>query len=508
MNQNIINWLEKTASFFPDRTAFVDENSSYTWSEVRQKALSIAYHIERTLHVRKQPVVVYMERSADMLIAFMGVACSGNFYSPLTPDMPIARINKILGVLQPALCITKESLVAEVGKEGKVSFEGSALCFENIVYESTDERMAEYLSGRVLDTDILFVLFTSGSTGIPKGVANTHRAIMSHIGWFTERFQITEEDSFGNQSPLYFDNSNLDIYSAVKTGAAVYIIPPEYFYQPVKLLSYLAEKKISTIFWVPSAMIMVSRLRAFRNVDISSTLKRAIFCGEVMPNKQLNLWRKYLPDVVYANFYGPTEISIACTHYIVDREFSDEEPLPIGNPIPNYEILVLNEKNELITESGESGELCVRGTPVAAGYYNNQERTAAAFVQNPLQTAYEEKIYRTGDIVRYNERHELMYLSRKDFQIKHLGHRIELGEIETAAASLEGISLCCCLYDEKHGHIILFVEGEYTKDWINDRLKNLIPEYMLPGKVICEERLPLNPNGKIDRMKLREKYII
>ena len=507
MESSIISWLEDTAKRFPDRTAFVDEKTSYTWKKVRGESLSIAHHIEAAIPGGKRPVVVYMEKSADMLIAFLGIAYSGNFYSPITPDMPAARVEKILDVLKPELFICDKSLYGETDNDMKLVIKGKMLFFDDIMSDRPDESEAEYFTGRILDTDLLFVLFTSGSTGIPKGVANTHRAIMSHIRWFTKEFGITEKDRFGNQSPLYFDNSNLDIYSAVRTGASVYIIPPEFFYQPVKLLEYMKEKEISTIFWVPSAMIMVSRLKAFKHVDISSTLKRAIFCGEAMPNKQLNIWRQYLPDVLYANFYGPTEISVACTYYVIDREFADAEPLPVGNPIPNYGILVLDGEDRLVTEPGRQGELCVRGTPLSVGYYNNPERTAAAFVQNPLQTAYEEKIYRTGDIVKYNERHELVYLSRKDFQIKHLGHRIELGEIETAAASLEGISLCCCLYDEKHSRIVLFVEGEFDKGWITDSLKKLIPDYMVPGKIVCEAALPFNANGKIDRVRLKEEYL-
>lgn len=226
-----------------------------------------------------------------------------------------------------------------------------------------------------------------------------------------------------------------------------------------------------------------------------------------MPNKQLNVWRQYLPDTVYANLYGPTEITDACTYYIVDREFADDEPLPIGRPMRNTEILVLDEQDRAVTEPGQVGELCVRGTSLAVGYYNNPEKTAAAFVQNPLQTAYEERIYRTGDLVKYNDRYELIYLSRKDFQIKHMGHRIELGEIETAVSSLDGVASCCCLYNQEARQLTLFLEGEeFTREQINRELSDLLPHYMLPGRVICLKSLPLNANGKIDRPKLMQDY--
>ena len=150
------------------------------------------------------------------------------------------------------------------------------------------------------------------------------------------------------------------------------------------------------------------------------------------------------------------------------------------------------------------GELCVRGTGLARGYYRDQEKTQAVFVQNPLNDAYEEKIYRTGDLVKYNEYFELIYLSRKDFQIKHVGHRIELGEIETAASSLPGISLCCCLYDEKHSRIVLFIDKEMKKETVNQQLRKMLPEYMLPGKVVVKEEMPINANGKIDRVRLKD----
>ena len=384
---------------------------------------------------------------------------------------------------------------------------GDFLCFEDIISERVDDEKARQYADSILDTDLLYVLFTSGSTGTPKGVAITHRSVIDYIDWVTEEFAITEVDSFGNQAPFYFDNSILDIYSALKTGAACYIIPTSFFSQPVKLLQYLNEYKITTIFWVPSAMIMVSALKAFRNVDVSGTLKRVLFCGEVMPNKQLNIWRKHLPDALYANLYGPTEITDVCAYYIVDREFSDDEPLPMGKSMRNTDVFLLDEQDRLIIEPEQIGELCVRGTSLAVGYYNNPEKTKAAFVQNPLQTAYEERIYRTGDLVKYNVRHELVYVSRKDFQIKHLGHRIELGEIETAVSSFEEVSMCCCLYDNNRSLIVLFLEQEMERGEINARLRSIIPDYMLPGKVICVEKLPLNANGKIDRVALRQEYL-
>lgn len=500
MRASVLEWLEKAAVNFADKTAIVDEQESYTYKEYHDKAVGIAQAIIATGMGSKKPVVVYLNKSVKVLASFMGIAYTGNFYSPIDIDMPAQRVNRILEVLEPEVVITTNELKEEFSQ---FDYQGTYLIYEDIMPVENSGAVKSAME-KIIDTDLLYVLFTSGSTGMPKGVCITHRGVIDYTDWVTETFEITSEDTFGNQAPFYFDNSILDIYSTMKMGATLYIIPKMLFPQPVRLLQYLKDNQINTIFWVPSALMVVSKIKAFRNVDLTDTLKRVLFCGEVMPNKQLNVWRKYLPDALYANLYGPTEITDACTYYIVDREFKDDESLPIGIPMKNTEILVLDDENHLVTEPGVVGELCVRGTGVATGYYKNPEKTAQAFVQNPLNDAYEEKIYRTGDLVEYNEYHELIYLSRKDFQIKHMGHRIELGEIETAVSSLEDITMNCCLYDEKHSKIVLFLDKDMTKEEVNSRLTNMIPDYMLPGKVIFMETMPLNANGKIDRVALKE----
>ena len=499
MKANVTYWLDQTADRLPDKVAFADERKAVTFGELRSQARALAGQI-LARGFFKSPVAVYMEKGVDMLVSFMGAAYSCNFYSPIDIGMPASRVDEILEVLQPSLVITTAALRDTFAQ---YAYQGDYLIFEEAVLLPEDGQIVDSARDRGIDTDLLYVLFTSGSTGIPKGVTISHRSVIDYIDWVTETFQITKEDTFGNQAPFYFDNSILDIYSTIKSGATTYIIPKNLFAQPVPLLEYLRENQINTIFWVPSALIVVAKLKAFRNVDLSDTLRRVLFCGEVMPNRQLNVWRKFLPNVLYANLYGPTEITDACTYYIVDREFSDDEPLPIGVPMANTDIIVLNGQDKPVAE-GEVGELCVRGTSLSMGYYNNPEKTGEVFVQNPLNPHVPEIIYRTGDLVKYNEYGELVYLSRKDFQIKHMGHRIELGEIETAVSSLEEIALCCCLYDEKRQKIVLFIEEQLDKAYINERIARLVPEYMLPNKVITLETMPINANGKIDRVKLKE----
>lgn len=498
MQTNVTYWLDQTAERYPQKTGFVDENKRMTFAEIRNQALQTATVLVREDMFRK-PVAVYMNKSVDELTVFLGAAYSGNFYSPIDAEMPAMRVDKILETLEPAAVITEK----ELWEKGKLDIGNAKLLFiEDIMRTACDETAVYAQRSKSCDTDLLYVLFTSGSTGIPKGVTICHQSVIDYIDWVEECFSIDEHTVFGNQAPFYFDNSVLDIYTTVKTGAALYLIPHTLFSWPIRLLEYLDRNQINTIFWVPSAMILLSKLKALDKMDLNGKLKRILFAGEVMPNKHLNVWRQHIPDAVYANLYGPTEITVDCTYYIVDREFADEEPLPIGRTLPNTDILILNGDDQQ-AENGEIGELCVRGTSLAKGYYHNPEKTREAFVQNPLNPYYTELIYRTGDLVRTNELGEILYVGRKDFQIKHRGHRIELGEIETAISSIEGISMSCCLYDDVKNRIVVILEEDVTLSALTEKLKDLIPQYMLPDRVVRVEKMPLNANGKIDRILLK-----
>jgi len=510
MHASVIDWLEKEYRNNPDFVAIVDEKEKVTYERYREKAVAVAAEIIGRGYASKKPVIVYMPKSVAAIQSFLGIAYAGCFYSPIDVEMPQSRVTRILETLQAGLVITTEeyrSQILEFGFEGEIIIYDEANLDKYASLEKRKEIIQEVLAraSKTIDTDVLYVFFTSGSTGTPKGVSVTHRGVIDYVEWYVEHFKMTSMDRVGNQTPLYFDLSTGDIYCSLLAGACVYLIPKNLFPQPVRLLQYMKDNRISIILWVPSALMLISKLKAFKSVDISDTLKTVTFCGEVMPNKQLNIWRKFLPNIKYSNLYGPTETVVASTYYDVEREFADDESLPIGFPMPNTETLILDDKDNLVTEPGKSGELCIRGTSLMMGYYKNPEKTKEALVQNPLQDAFEEKIYRTGDIVEYNEYGEIMYLSRKDFQIKHLGHRIELGEIETAISSVEGITSSCCLYDEKHSRIVAFLDINLSKEELNDKLKEMLPEYMLPGKVVFMEEVPHNANGKIDRVKLKEQ---
>lgn len=498
MINNISHWLDETANKLPNKVAFEDEKTSVTFKKFREHALVIATELVKR-EVFKSPIAVYMDKSVEEIETFLGVAYSGNFYSPIDVDMPGSRIEKIYEVLKPEIIITKTEYKNRIPLE----YMNKIICLEEIRENNICEDIVYSQRKRCCDRDLLYVLFTSGSTGIPKGVTICHQSVVDYIDWLEKEFDFNSETIFGNQAPFYFDNSILDIYTTIKCGCCMNIIPKKLFSWAKILLEYIEEKHINTIFWVPSAMILVSKMKALTKVNLNGKLKKILFCGEVMPNKHLNVWRKCIPDAMYANLYGPTEITDVCCYYVVNRAFSDDEPLPIGNAMENTDIIILDE-NGTIPKKGDVGELCVRGTSLSLGYYGNFERTKQAFVQNPLNNNYIEYIYKTGDLVKVNEYGEILYVGRKDFQIKHMGHRIELGEIEMAISSIEGITMCCCLYDDKKEKIVVFIDEDMELKDLNEILKNMLPEYMLPNKLVHIAHMPLNLNGKIDRVKLKE----
>lgn len=498
MLKNVISYLEQSAERYPDKIGFCDAHEKCTFKEMHIRAKKIGTQIIEALGGEKnKPIAVYMDKSVACLSVFFGIVYSGNFYVPIDVKSPRERVNKIFETLKPAVIYTQEEYFEKANNSwGKLFFVTKQKeC-------NIDELALRGAMERQLDVDPLYVLFTSGSTGVPKGVVVSHKSVIDYTEWLKDSFEFDENTVFGNQAPFYFDNSVLDIYSTIKNAAKLYIITEKLFAFPSELMRYLEENAINTIFWVPSVLISVANSQTLSNV-YSGNLKKILFCGEVMPNKQLNVWRRAIPNALYANLYGPTEITDVCSCYIVDRTFNDDEPLPIGHACRNMEIFLLNEDGKLCGE-GESGELCVRGTGLAMGYYANSEVGESAFIQNPLNTKWRDFVYRTGDIGKYNQYGELIYIGRKDYQIKRNGYRIELGEIEQAANNVTGVKRACAVYDEEKKKIVLFcMAADISEKDIYMKLKEKLPDYMLPARIVIVEQFLLNANGKIDRKKLQ-----
>jgi len=502
MQINVLEYFEKTLLNYKDKIAIIDNNDKLTFSGLEKYAKRLSYLINLQINIINKPIGVFLPKGANSVIAFLGILYSGNFYVPLDIKTPQKRIGAIIDNLRPELVITTGTyleilLLQGFDKDRILLIEGAYN--KKITYNN--KIILQNLKN-IIDRDPVYTIYTSGSTGIPKGVTISHRGVIDFIDQIISCFSINNGAIIGNQAPFYFDLSTLDLYLCFATGSTLVIIPTNLFLFPIKLLEYIRDKKINTIFWVPSALINIANMGLLDKIDVKC-LRKIIFGGEIMPTKHLNYWRRNIKNALYVNLYGPTEITVYCSYYIVDRDFHDNEPLPIGIPFRNSDLIILNKEDKLATQN-EKGELCVRGSSLALGYWNNFKETNEVFIQNPLNKNYPDKIYRTGDIVYKNKGGLIIFLGRKDFQIKHQGYRIELGEIENAILSLPGIDNACVLYNKEDKNIILFYESreELSAIFIRKKIMSFLPRYMLPTKYYFLKKLPLNANGKVDRNAL------
>jgi len=505
MHTNVFEYLEQTISRLPEEVAVRDSGRSLTFSDLHAAALSGATRILEKNPEKNQPIAIFLPKSSEALIAVCSILASGNCYVPLDIKSPESRLSAILDSLGNPLVVTKTEFQETLVRLGVPA---PQIILIDSLPETTDPAALARHRSSVIDTDPAYIIFTSGSTGTPKGVVISHRSIIDYIEWARSVYPVKNSDRIASQAPLHFDNSTLDIYLCLSCGAAFVIVPDQLFSFPARLVQFLRDESISMIFWVPSILVNAANLKALDGVSLPA-LDKVLFAGEVMPNKHLNYWRKQLPHALFSNLYGPTEITVDCTYLLVDRDYSDDEPLPIGIPCRNSDIIILNEQNQRVTTSGQIGELCVRGSSLALGYWNDPEKTAQAFVQNPLQTHYPERIYRTGDLVSLNNQGEIMFIGRKDSQIKHMGYRIELGEIETALLGYPGIENGCILYHAIKKEITAFYTSamEIPAATLRSELGKSLPQYMLPRTAIRLDIMPLSANGKIDRLALTKAYL-
>ena len=500
MQTNILEYLERTAARCPDKVAFANEEMGLTFAQVYNQARSIGTRLNKEGYYG-QPIVVFMRKHPTTLAAFFGAIYAGCYYVPLDDEMPRHRIELIFQTLGAGALIcdeTTEKLASELNYQGKV------FRYEDLANSEADNAILADIRDRQLDIDPIYIVFTSGSTGVPKGVVACHRSVIDYVEHLCDVLKFDENSVFGNQTPLYFDAYLKEVIPTLKYGAKTVLIPKQLFMFPIKLVEFLNEHKINTLCWVVSALTMISSFRTFETVK-PEFLRTIAFASEVFPIKQFKLWRQALPGARFINLYGPTETTGICCYYEVEREFSEDETLPIGRPFQNTQIILLDENNK-VPPVGQQGEICVRGTRLTLGYYCNPEKTSEAFVQNPLNNLYPELIYRTGDLGRWNERGELEFAGRKDYQIKHMGHRIELGEIEVIVNMHPQVRSACCIFDNEKKKIVLYYTGDITVAELTAYIKGKLPRYMVPNVTKQLETLPLTPNGKIDRNGLKTLY--
>ncbi len=495
---SVIEYLEKSVASYGTKIAVIEEDKKITYSDFQKYSKIVGSYIGKT-HFN-EPIIIFMDKGIDTLISFLGAIYAGCFYTLMNPELPENRIFQMKETIQARVVITNDSnldLAQHYFKDLEIKN------IKELKKGKINEEVLKKSRERHVDVDPLYVNFTSGSTGIPKGVVISHRSVMDFIDVFTELFHFSSKDIIGNQAPFDFDVSVKDIFSAIKVGATLVIIPKSYFSNPSKLLDYICENQVTTLTWAVSALCLIT---TFHGLDykVPSTVSKILFSGEVMPMKHLKQWMEHLPETTFVNVYGPTEITCNCLYHVIDRKRVYEDKIPVGKPFPNERVFLLDEEDKIIEKKNKTGEICVLGTCLGLGYYNNAEQTQRHFVQNPINTCYLENIYRTGDLGYYNEEEEIVFMGRKDFQIKYMGHRIELEEIEKAMMDFPEVVRSCCVFDEEKSKLYGFYIGDIDKKDLTLKLKEVLPVFMIPTKLIPLDNFPMTKNGKIDRKKLME----
>lgn len=493
---SVIDYLKKQSNKSPEKIAIIEKDSQITYSNLYERVMTLSSRLQQ-LTQPKEVVGVYMEKGIDAVTSFLALAQLNNCYTLLNPALPSTRLNQMAQVVGLKHIVTTKELYTQCQEVFKIC---KILVIDELLAIESDDVVTRVS----IDTNPLYINFTSGSTGTPKAIAVSHRSVIDFIYHFTTTFTITKEDVIANQAPFDFDVSVKDIYSALAVGATLLIVPKEYFSQPAALVDYLCEHRATTMIWAVSAITLLS---AFHALDYRTpeTINKVLFSGEVMPLKHLKNFQKHLPNATFVNLYGPTEITCNCTYHVIDanRDYS-QSGIPIGKAFANEEVFLLDENDQLIVDTNVAGELCVRGSALALGYYANPTQTAKSFVQNPLNTYYPELIYRTGDLAFYDDNQDLVFAGRRDFQIKYKGHRIELEEIEQAILSIDGVEQCIGIFDEKKGRLKVAFSGAVGEEVLLTTMKEKLPEYMLPSRLVKLPLLPLNKNGKIDRHAVKE----
>lgn len=506
MKINLIENFTESVAKYGDHVAVVEGDRSVDFSTLSVKAYTIAQTIcDKGIPIN-HPVAVFLGKSIESISANLGILMAGDFYMNLDVKTPAERIRNILELVKPAAIISDAKhfkLIYDVVPDNVKCIDVDEFTETKAVENGAIDKRRSHL----IDTDPSCIINTSGSTGTPKGVVLNHRSFFDFIEWSLDTFNFGDDIVMGSLSPIVFDIYSYELCMLMTKGSTLVIIPDTLSAFPAKILEILEKNKVNFLFWVPTIMVNIANMDLLSSYTLES-LRTVWFAGEVFPTKQFNYWHRHLPNVIFANLYGPIEITLDCTYFIVDRDIPDGEPIPIGKACRNTSILVLDENDKLITEAGQEGELCVRGSSLAMGYYNNSEKTAVAFIQNPLNTNYPETIYRTGDVVVYNSLGEIVFVGRRDNLVKHMGYRTDLGEIEHIIINkLKLVKNGCVCYNTGTKKIVLYYEAdnELTPGDFRKSIGKELPKYMIPTEFVYVKELKRNTNGKIDRLHYKQQ---
>jgi D-alanine--poly(phosphoribitol) ligase subunit 1 len=510
---NLAQRFIELATTRPGAPALRTSAGDVTYGELNVLSNQIARHLADAGLSRGEVLAIFHDKSLWAYAGMLAAIKLGAPYVNLDSNSPPARLQRIVDTCRPAALWTSREHGLRLAD---IAFETQPAVS---VYDLPDTRQnmqscpVEPPDGvaRIHGDTPAYVMFTSGSTGFPKGATMTHANVLNFVAWAHDTFDITSEDVFTGVNPPYFDNSVFDFYGALFNGAILAPFDEETVRQPMQLVRATEAAGCTIWFSVPSLLVYVLSMRAMTAESLVS-LRAMSFGGEGFPKTQLRTLYGLLGHRVrLVNVYGPTECTCICSAYDVSPEdLAPDTLLPLGHIAPNFDYVILNA-DDTATPAGQTGELCLIGPSVGKGYWRDPDRTAESFVQNPLSDTCRETVYRTGDLVREDSQTGyLHFCGRKDNQIKHMGYRIELEEIEAALGSLAAVGECAVIYhrpDDRLGRIVAFVAGcEATPEQLLAELRERLASYMIPSEIISRETLPKNRNGKINRLALQEQW--
>jgi amino acid adenylation domain-containing protein len=490
----LTTYLEKSYRRVPDKVAITDGETEWTFARLRGFAAAGARSLSG---FGNAPVAVVMDKSPLAIAVFLAVLYSGRAYVPLSKDLGAARINAVLSNVEPTVVVTDDAEFSRGLTYDCAVLEASQIGSADA--ELPDSADAEPLD--LPDTSTAFILHTSGSTGVPKCVPLSHRNAVTCVESLSRILDASEDSRFGVQVPLTGVAAVKDVYLSLKLGATLVLLPKTLFVTPVKLVEFLNAQRVDTLMWVASALSLVSRLGTFGTVK-PEHLRNVTFTGEPMNPEQLRVWKSALPHVKFYNHYGHTEVCACSAYFAVGDSVPDV--IPVGRHVPNTGLMIIADDGTEVTAPGVEGELYISGSRVAAGYYNDPERTAQSFVRNPLHSRFPDIVYKTGDLAKYNLDGDIVLTSRRDHLINLMGYRIELGELELQACKSDGVQAACAVHDSARTRIVLFYVGAAEESALRAHLKLALPSYMLPQRVVRLQTLPMTVTGKTDRMKLAD----
>ncbi len=497
------HYFHQSVQKWPDKTAVSCQQDSLTFQQLDEKSNQLARWIKSTGAKRGSKIGFFMPKSVGAILAILGSVKADCAYVPVDVKSPVQRMNAIIANAEISVMLVNNESAAVIDE---LKDQLRPVTILNV--DELPDLDASVLPADNLSIDLAYVLFTSGSTGEPKGVMISHGAIIDYIQWCISYYQLTHEDAISNHAPLYFDNSTFDIYTALFSGATLHLVDDGLNAVLPRLVKWLDERKITTFFCVPSVLTLLLKSRRLKPGTLK-TLRHVIFAGEVVRPDVLAQWIALYPDKQFTNMYGPTEITVDCTYYSIDNEtFDPSSPVPIGHARPNMELFVRLSDGDIVPATNCEGELVVRGTSVAHGYLSNPEKTSDVFIRHPHHPSSPERLYCTGDIVRADADGVLQFVGRTDSQIKLLGHRIELGEVEAVLANIEGVEECIVVFnrdaDPDDQHLAALVITDIPLESLHQSLKDQLPVYMVPARLLSvpkEPGMPQTSNGKYDRIE-------